>query len=74
MSADRTYNHHCVKCNKETTHIPARSRSRRAAIQAWKLFIFFISAGMVYPHPLPSDEDPVEVACTKCLTHSTING
>jgi hypothetical protein len=30
--------------------------------------------GMVYPHPLPSDDDPIEVTCTKCLTRGTIHG
>ena len=74
MSAIKTYSHHCAKCKEDTTHVPARSRSMRAAIQTWKLFIFFISGGMAYPHPLPTDEDPVEVTCTKCLTQSTING
>jgi hypothetical protein len=74
MSANKTYSHHCTKCNKETNHVPARSLSLRVASRTWKIFIFFISGGLVYPHPLPSDEDAVEVTCTKCLTHSTING
>ena len=74
MSANKTYRHLCSKCKEETIHLPARSLSVRIAIRTWKIFIFFISMGMVYPHPLPSDDDPIEVTCTKCLTRSTING
>lgn len=74
MSANRTYRHLCSKCNKETTHVPARSLSARVASRTWKIFVFFISMGMVYPHPLPSDDDPIEVTCTKCLTRGTIHG
>ncbi len=74
MSTNKTYRHHCTECNGETIHVPARSLSKRAAIRTLKIFIFFISGGMAYPHPLPSDEDAIEVTCTKCLTHSTLNG
>jgi hypothetical protein len=74
MSTDKVYSHYCRKCNEETTHVPALSRSARIASRTWKIFIFFISGGFVYPHPLPSDEDPVAVTCSKCLTHSTIHG
>jgi hypothetical protein len=74
MNANRTYRHLCSKCNEETTHVPARSLSARVAIRTWKIFIFFISGGFVYPHPLPSDDDVVNVICTKCLTHGIING
>jgi hypothetical protein len=74
MIANRTYRRHCTQCNEETIHVPARSLSVRVAIRTWKIFIFFISLGLVYPHPLPSDDDPVEVACTTCLTRCTIHG
>jgi len=74
MSANKTYRHVCTRCNEETTHVPARSLSMRVAIRTWKIFVFFISMGIVYPHPLPSDEDPIEVTCIKCLTHVTIHG
>jgi hypothetical protein len=54
--------------------VPALSHAARVASRTWKIFIFFISGGGVYPHPLGSDDDPVAVTCSKCLTHSTING
>jgi hypothetical protein len=74
MSANKTYRHHCAKCNGETTPVPARSLCLRVAMRTWKICIFFISGGFAYPHPLLSDEDVIEVTCTKCLTHATING
>jgi hypothetical protein len=74
MSSNKTYRHHCSKCKEETTHVPARSLSMRVAIRTSKIFIFFISGGMVYPHILSSDGDAMDATCTKCFTHSTING
>jgi protein-arginine kinase activator protein McsA len=74
MSANKTYIHHCAKCNKETTHVPVRSAIARVALRTLKIFVFFISGGFVYPHTLSSDDDTTEVTCTKCLTHCTING
>jgi hypothetical protein len=72
MGANRTYSHHCPHCQEETLHVPAHSLSSRVARRTWKLFVFFISMGFVYPQPLPSADDPVEVRCTKCLTCVTL--
>jgi hypothetical protein len=74
MGTNKVYSHHCAKCNEDTTYVPSRSHSRRVAARTWKIFIFLISGGFIYPHPLPSDEDEIEVTCTKCLTHSMIHG
>jgi hypothetical protein len=74
MSTNKTYRHHCPVCNEETPHVPSRSLSVRVAIRTWKLLVFFISGGFIYPQPLPSEDDPVKIRCTKCLTGATITG
>jgi hypothetical protein len=74
MGTNRTYSHHCTVCDEETPHVPSRTLSARVAMRTWKLLVFFVSMGFIYPHPLPSDEEAIEVRCTKCLTGATING
>jgi len=74
MATERIYNHHCPTCHEQTPHVLARSLSRRIVLRTWKLLVFFLSGGFIYPQPLPSEEDPIEVKCTKCLSACTIIG
>ena len=72
MNASKTYRNYCSKCKEETPHIHALTLPLRVALRTWKMLIFFISFGLVYPHPLPSSDDTIKIKCSKCLTQSTI--
>jgi hypothetical protein len=73
MSANKIYNHVCPKCNEETPHLPVHPRPLRIMIRAWKIIVFVISMGMVYPHVLSLDGDEFTAECTNCHTRGTIS-
>ena len=70
MSATKSYSILCPKCNENTNHLPAQKGGARVAYKIWKLTVFFVSFGMVYPHAFTDDDDEFMVSCTKCGTNA----
>jgi hypothetical protein len=65
MSAAKTYNRHCIKCNELTEHVSVYPRFLQIALRIGQIIVFFVSFAMVYPQTFTTD-DQFTAKCSKC--------